>query len=159
MSNMFDNADQVTIFENSAYFQPGRYIVKINACKLITGGHKGDSFVIECTVLGSKSESDKAPGVGETAAQVWNASGQKRDLARSTWFGFLCAAYGVAQSDYDNAAWKAVSEAVIEKGALNGTILYLECFNKITKAGNDFTKHNWGGVPTAEQMAEFGVAV
>ncbi|MDP6424616.1 MAG: hypothetical protein QGG14_07725 [Planctomycetota bacterium] len=154
---MFDNADQVKIFENSAYFQPGRYIVSINACKLITNGHNGDSFVVECKVLGALSESPTAPVAGALAAHVWNASGDKRDMARATWFGFLCACFGVEQSAYDNAQWKQISEQVIEHGALNGKIQYLECFNKPTRAGNPFTKHNWKGTPTAELMAEFGL--
>ena len=118
--SIFDNASQVNIFENSAYFQPGRYIVRIDEVKMITGGFKGDSFVVQGTVLGAKSDEASAPSVGMTAAHVWSVSGDKREMGRATWFGFLCGVYGVAQSEYSDAQWKQVSEKVIE-GALNGT--------------------------------------
>ncbi len=154
---IFDNLDQAEVFEQSAYFQPGRYIVAIKACKFISGGHKGDSFVIETTVRGIASEHPEAPKVGETAAQVWNASGDKRDIARNTWLGFLCAAYGCKQTEYNGEEWKNVSNAVIEQNALEGTLLFLEVFMKTTRAGNPFTQHAWKGTPTKEQLAEFGL--
>lgn len=154
---IFDNLDQAEVFENSKYFQPGRYIIAIKACKFIKGGHKGDSFVIECTVKGVISDDPNAPQIGELAAQVWNASGDKLDIARNTWLGFLCKAYGVKQKDYTGEQWKHISTKVIDDNALGGTVFALECFMKKTKAGGDFTQHAWRGVPTAEQLAEFGI--
>lgn len=154
---IFDNLDQAQVFENSKYFQPGRYIVEINACKFNQAGFKGDSFVIEATIVAAISEHPEAPKVGELAAQVWNASGEKRDIARNTWLGFLCNVYGVKPDEYSGEQWKAISAQVIDNNALKGTRLYLEVFMKTTKANNPFTQHAWRGVPTAEQLAEFGL--
>jgi hypothetical protein len=154
---IFDNLDQAQVFENSKYFQPGRYIVDINACKFNMAGFKGDSFVIEATVVAAISDHPDAPKPGELAAQVWNASGEKRDIARNTWLGFLCNVYGIKHDQYTGEQWKAISAKVIDDNALKGTRLYLEVFMKKTKAGGDFTQHAWRGVPTAEQLAEFGL--
>jgi len=154
---IFDNLDQAEVFENSKYFQPGRYIVEIAACKFNQGGFKGDSFVIEATVKGVISDHADAPKVGERAAQVWNASGEKRDIARNTWLGFLCKVYNVKQDAYDGEQWKTLSVKVIEDNALKGQLVLVEIFMKKTRAGGDFTQHAWRGVPTAEQMTEFGL--
>jgi hypothetical protein len=154
---IFDDLDQADVFANSKYFQPGMFIVDIKACKFITGGHKGDSFVIEATIVATKSDHADAPQPGELAAQVWNASGDKRDIARNTWLGFLCSAYGVEQKAYSGEQWKTISEKVIGEGALDGTRLRVEVFMKTTRAGNPFTQHAWRGVPTAAELAEFGL--
>lgn len=171
---IFDNLNtDADVFENSKYFQPGRYIVDIKQCKFISGGHKGDSFVIEATIVGAipdpyfpaayaLAHPGKAPPLaptpGELAAQVWNASGDKRDIARNTWLGFLCAICGAKQTDYDDKQWKTISMRVIGDNAFGGKRAYLEVFMKKTLAGGDFTQHAWRGAPTAEQLAEFGIA-
>jgi hypothetical protein len=152
---IFDNLDQTEVFEQSQYFQTGRYIVAIKACKFIQG-HRGESFVIEAIVKGAKSEHEKAPAYGQLAAQVWSASGDKRDIARNTWVGFLCAVYGKKPGDFNAEEWKATSEAVMN-GALLGQLMYLEVFEITTKAGKPFTKHAWRNVPSASDLAEFGI--
>lgn len=155
--SIFDNLDQADVFEQSKYFQPGRYIVAISACKFNSGGFKGDSFVIEAVTKGVLSDHADAPKVGELCAQVWNASGEKRDIARNTWLGFLCAVYGVGPKDYGGDQWKNISAAVIDQNALKDTLMYLEVFMKKTRAGGDFTQHAWRGVPTESQLSEFGL--
>lgn len=167
MTDIFDNLDQADVFSNSKFFQPGMFIVDIKVCKFISGGHKGDTFVIETVIAGVRSDHPDAPQVGETAAQVWNATGEKRDIARNTWLGFLCSAYGVEQKVYTGDQWKQVSVAVMDGGALSGgkssstpgvpTRLLVEVFMKTTRAGNPFTMHAWRGVPSAAQLAEFGL--
>lgn len=154
---IFDNLDQAQVFENSKWFQPGRYIVEINRCVYIKDGFKGDSFVIEVLVHGAISDDVNAPKPGEIAAHVWNATGDKREIARNTWLGFLCNVFGLKPTDRDSAWWKSVSAQILDDNYLKGTKLYLEVFAKTTQAGNPFTAHNWKGVPTAEQFAEFGL--
>jgi len=153
--SIFDNLDQATVFENSVYFQPGTYIVEINACKFVQG-YKGESFVIESKVLGVNSDESDAPKVGQIAAQVWNASGDKREIARATWLGFLCAVFQVKKEDYNGEQWKNISAEVIDDNKLKGMKLFVSVFMKKTKAGGDFTQHRWS-VPTQEQLAEHGV--
>lgn len=156
--SIFDDLDNANVFENSKYFQPGMYIAEIVGVKFIQAGYKGDSFVIEAKVVGVKSTHPEAPAVGELCAQVWNASGEKRDIARATWMGFLCAVFGVKQEQYTAAQWKQISSQVIDGGALNGKRFALEVFTKKTRTGGDFTYHKWLGAATAEQLAEFGIA-
>lgn len=155
---VFDNLSQAKVFENSKFFQDGRYIVELLACKFIAGGHKGDSFVIETKVYHTESNHEKAPEPGETAAHVWNASGDKRDIGRSTWLGFLCKVYGVQPSDYDDKQWKKISAKVIDDNVLKGTYLYLEVFTKIIeKTGKPFTQHAWKGPALPEHYADLGI--
>ena len=156
--SIFDNLDQTQVFESSKYFQPGRYIIDLNAIKFIQAGHKGDSFVIECKIVATDSDHPEAPKPGELAAQVWNASGEKRDIARATWMGFLTTVYDKKQEELTAEQWKQVSAQVIDNKALDGQRLYLEVFMKKTRAGGDFTYHKWVGVATPAQLAEFGVA-
>lgn len=154
---IFDNLSQAQVFENSKYFQPGRYIVEITQCKFNVGGYKGDSFIIECKVIAAISEHPDAPKVGETAAQGWNASGEKRDIARNTWLGFLCRVYNCQKEDYNDAQWKKISTKVIDENKLAGTRMYLEIFMKKTKKGGDFTQHAWRGIATAKHYKEFNM--
>jgi len=171
---ILDDLDQTEIFSNSKYFQPGRYIVAINKCKLITAGHKGDSFVIEAVVQAAIPDPNHpawyaqahpgkvaaaAPGAGELAAHVWNATGEKRDLARSTWLGFLCAMFGIEKDDKTGKEWNDISKAVMEPNTgLQNQLSYLEVFMIKTRADNDFTKHVWFGAPSQDQLIEFGLA-
>lgn len=155
---VFDNLSQAQVFENSKYFQDGRYIVELLRCKFISGGHKGDSFVIETKVHFALSDHEKAPKKGETAAHVWNASGDKRDIGRSTWLGFLCKVYNVQPTDYDDKQWKKISVKVLDDNKLAGTMLYLEVFTKIIeKTGKPFTQHAWKGVAQPKHYRELGV--
>ena len=145
------------VFGSSKFFQNGNYIVEVNAVKFIEKGTKGDSFVIETTVRGTKSDHDAAPQPGEVAAQVWNAG---KVMALSTWKGFLIGAYELSpadQEEMDDASWEALSEETIEGNALKGTNLVLHVWEKLTKAGNPFTMHKWERVATPEDLADFGL--
>lgn len=154
---ILDDLDQAEVFEKSKWFQTGRYIVDIRVCKFIQDGHKGDSFVVETAVVGAISSVSDAPDPGEIAAHVWSASGDKRDMAKATWIAFLCGVLGVEQKAYTGDQWKAISVNALDHNKLSGTRSYLECFMTKTRAGGDFTVHKWGGTPTAEQLAEFGI--
>lgn len=156
---IFDDLDQSDAFDNSKYFQEGRYVVKIHACKL-REGHKGTTFIVEATVLGVASEHPNAPQPGERAAHVWKASGspEKIEMGRGTWMGFLCAAFGVQKGAYDGPTWKTISAQVLDDNYLKDQVFGLECHMKKTREGNDFTVHSWRGPQSAEQLATFGLA-
>ena len=156
---IFDNLTQAQVFENSKWFQPGRYIVEIQQCKFNSGGYKGDSFVVETKVIAVDSSHPDAPQVGETAAQVWNASGDKREIARNTWLGFLCMCYQVKKEDYDDSQWKDISGQVLNDNALQGYRMFLEVFMKKTREGGDFTQHAWRKPATAAHYVELGAEI
>ncbi len=154
--SIFDNLGDARVYDNSKFFQEGHYIVRIADCKFIEG-YKGQTFVIECNVLGAKSGHEKAPTPGQIAAQVFKADGDKRDIALSTWKGFLCVAFGLDPDELDNEEWKDLSASVLDEGSLNGTVLELQCFMKTTLKGGDFTQHKWVGRPGKETLAKFGL--
>lgn len=157
---IFDDLDQADAFSNSKYFQEGRYVVKIVACKFIQG-HKGDTFVVESTVLGVKSSRADAPQVGERAAHVWRASGspEKVTMGRANWKGFLCAVFALGDgSTLDGAYWKRISASVLDANYLKNQVFGLECHTKKTRSDDDFTVHNWRGPQSPAQLAEFGLA-
>jgi hypothetical protein len=158
MGNFFKDLSKASPFTQSKWFQPGNYVVEIQAVKFNSGGYKGDSFVIETKVLASKhTESNEAPKEGEIAAHIWKADGDKRDIARNTWMAFMEAVFATKAADKTDAEWEAIAEQVLDDNALAGTKMLLEVFNKKTRAGGDFTYHAWRRVATDEDLAAFGI--
>jgi hypothetical protein len=163
MFNPHQGLSQVQLFEKGMYFQAGRYIVTVTACKFIEG-HHGESYVVEGYVQGVLSSHPLAPQKGQTATHAWSASGSKSKIGKSTWVGFLCAVLGVKQGDYSDAQWAEISRAAIDFNGLKGRTAYLECYvsksSKRATAENPegaFTHHKWHGQPTPEQLSEFGL--
>lgn len=154
---ILDKLTQADVFENSQFFADGRYIVDIDACKLVSG-HRGQHFVVEATVVAGISTHPEAPQAGSRAAHVWKVSGDKLEMGRNTWMGFLCACYGVKKEAYDDATWKQISAKVLDENHLGGSRHLLECHTKQTKAKTDFTVHSWRGPASAAALTEFGVA-
>lgn len=157
---VFSNLSQVKTFEKSKWFQPGKYLVEIEEIKFIESGNKGDSFVIQGKVIAVESEHAAAPKVGETAANVWNASGEKRNIGLSSWKSFLQAAFGKDEINaMDDEALEELSGSVIDDGALDGMPMLLDVWMTETKAGGNFTKHDWKRPATPEDFAEFGLDI
>jgi len=160
MGSIFAKLSEAKGFNQSKWFTRGIYIAQLDAVKFISGGHKGDSFVIESTVLGVKNTDPNdvnAPKVGDSTAHIWNATGPKADIARNTWMAFMTAVFGCKNEDYTDAEWEEASADVIDNNSLDGKIMYLEVFNKETKAGGDFTYHAWKRQATPEDLASFGI--
>jgi hypothetical protein len=146
------------VFTSSKFFQPGTYVVDINAVKFIEKGTNGDSMVVETTVRGVRSDEDAAPQPGEVAAHVWNMG---KTMALSTWKGFLIGAYELSATDQEGMSdqdWEELSEATYGDGnALEGVRMFLYVWEKTTKAGNPFTMHNWERRATPADLEEFGL--
>jgi hypothetical protein len=156
---VFDNLDTVKTFEQSKYFEDGRYIVAIEAVKFLSGGFKGDSFVIETRILGAQGTGPGAPVAGDSASHVWNCSGNKREIGQATWLSFLKAVFGKSEIEgMTGDQLKGLSAKIIDQGALNGTKVYLEVWTKETQAGNPFTMHSWKRKATEADLAEFELA-
>ncbi len=155
---IFDNMTQVDAFENSKYFQEGRYIVQIKVCKTKTSDHKGTSVIVEATVLATTATHEDGPKVGERGAQVWSISGEKKTMGLGNLMSFLCASFQTTQGAHDDDAWKAIVGQVLDDNALAGQIFGLDCHMKKTRTGGDYTVHSWRGPQTAEQLAAFGLA-
>ncbi len=156
---VFDNMDQAEIFgDKKPYFFPGQHIVRIAGAKIVNG-HKGETHIIEATILGVRSKDPGSSPVGTTCAQGFNASKNPSATKRATatWVKFLCAAYGVEKEAWDGPTWAANVANVIDNGALNGHIMGLDCHFKKMDNGEDFTVHLWKPTPSAEELARFGL--
>lgn len=157
---IFDGLDDAEVFEKSQYFQEGQYVVRLKKVKYNAEGYKGPSFVVETEVLGVSSDSEDAPHVGATAAHVWAAGGDKKDIARSTWMGFLTAAVGKGQKEHTGAQWAKISaNATGANQPLAGIVMRLDVFMTTTRAGNPFTQHKWLREATPEDLEKFDVEV
>ncbi len=156
---VFDDMDQADIFgDRSPYFYPGQHIVQLTGAKVING-HHGETHIIEARILGVRSVHPESSPVGTICAQGFNASKNPAAAKRATetWVKFMCSIYGIAQSDWDAAQWKANIANVIDNNALAGTIVALDCFFKPMEKGGDFTVHNWRGIPSVEELLRFGL--
>lgn len=159
MSGVLDNLNQADMFGNSAYFQPGRYVVDIDSIIFKEGGHKGTSFIIKCSIVGVDSSHDEAPEVGGTAAQVIKLSGteEKITMGRSNLMAFMTTTFEVDQKAYTSEQWKQVVADVCDNNSLKGKRLALDCHLIMTRADKPFTVHTWKGPPTPKFLAACGV--
>lgn len=154
-NSLFSKLSSVKAFEKSKYFAEGRYIVEFSKIKLISG-HRGESFVIEAVVKGALGVPEGGPDVGDTCAQVWNVSGEKRELGLGTWKGFLEGIQGDEIDSYSDEQLEHLSNKILD-GALEGKMVRLDVWTTTTKSGGDFTVHRWLGAPSEADLEEFGI--
>lgn len=157
-TSMFKNLSAAKAFGQNKWFTPGKYLVKITGVRFNEGGYKGDSFVVEGSVLACNNQgTTDDPKIGDTCAHVWNATGKKAELARNTWVGFLCAMLGCQVQDHTDEEWAEISAGAIDDEALNGQVALLDVWNKKTQDGGDFTYHAWRHIATPADYEFFGV--
>jgi hypothetical protein len=147
-------------YGTSRYFKDGIYIVEISKVKFNEEGHNGSSFIIEANVKGTKSDDPDAPQPGESAANVWNASGKKEQIGYANWKEFLIGAFEIdaaTQDQMDNDQWWELAKSVLNDCELEGVVMYLECWTKDTKSGGKFTMHKWHRRATEADLKEFGL--
>jgi hypothetical protein len=156
---LFSKMSAVKTYGSSRYFKDGIYIAEITKVRF-NEGHKGESFVVETNVKGTKSEDPEAPQPGESAANVWNATGPKRDIALSNWKEFLIGAFDIdtdSQNQMGDQEWEELSNSVLNDCELEGVVMYLECWTKDTNTGGKFTMHKWHRRATEADLKEFGL--
>ena len=136
---LFDKIGSAKIYGSSKFFDEGMHTVEINKV-LLNKGHKGTSFIIECTIITTTGELKP----GTTCAQIQKMDGDKRDLALSTIKQFIQACVGDEVEGYTDAEWKALADSVVsDEQPLAGLKMKLETFLKPTRAGGMFTNHKW----------------
>ncbi len=153
---VFDNLDQVDEgYDNSKYFEEGKYLVDLG---LVTfkQGTKGGSFIIETTVLAAVSVKEGAPEAGDAASHVWNL-GQYPDMARAKWIRFLMGATGKGQKDLTGPQWADLSEKIVAQGAMKGTKMFLEVVQEDRPGKHPLKHHNWKRQAVAQDFADFGL--
>lgn len=116
------------------YFKPGIYSVSVKEVKMITSRQKDDLFIVECEVLKSTHE-DIIEGM--TTSWVVN---MKHDASLGNIKLFMAAALGESEDKIDE---DTCDFAVSPENPLKNTLMELECVATTTRAGGNFTKHNW----------------
>lgn len=134
------------------YFAEGSYIVRIEKLLFKPNRNGRDMFIIETEVMES-SNADRP--VGCKPSQVIPMD---QDAAWGNIKQFLGAVFGMADPDTyvpdDGSSvgdwWERQAEHVISDAQpLKGIQMKLVCTKIQTRAGNDFTKHEWGEVIAA----------
>lgn len=135
--SIFDDIDKAEVFGAGAYFEPGEYLVKINAIKY-NKGFKGEFYIIECIL--EESDNEKMI-VGRTYNQVINLS--RKETGPGNVKAFLAAALDVDPKD-ESVKWGELAEkACSEENPFAGLQMRLKTFERQTKAGGVFTVHQW----------------
>lgn len=158
---IFDDVGSAKTFDSSQYFQPGLYLVDVTKLKHITS--RGEKVVIEGTVLGVKSDDERAPEAGETAAQVisgFDASDEKRDYALGDFKAFVQALAGEQAATWSPQQFGAFTKGLVGVDLTGRAVMVLECWGKPLKRDPSkvFTIHKWLRRATPEDYASFGVA-
>lgn len=153
---LFSGIGGAKVGVGGAYFSAGQYIVRLKLVKIVQSRKHEDLYTVETIVKSSNNPDIK---VGELRTWQTNA---KRDSFLGNVKGFLAACNGVDPSNevqvaelFPNPeeAEAAAEFSVDEKeNPLGGIWLNLSCVLKKTKAGGDFTVHNWMPYPAEGQM-------
>jgi hypothetical protein len=160
---VFDNLDMVQTSEKTPYFEKGLYIAKIKKVKFFESQQGDETFVIEAEVLAYRGDHPLAPKPGQVASHVWKVgTGYKKMYALADWKAFLQGAFGKeAIEKLDGPSLKELSAKVIDKNALAGTKMLMDCWvkkNKDDDTAPGWTQHNWKRKATEADLAEFELA-
>lgn len=130
------------------YFQPGQYKVRVDRVKMVKSQTNGrDFFTVETTVL--ESDNEKLPE-GRKPSWLVELPGKFPETALGNVKNFLLAGYGylAKQAGEPEPTIAAIGNdeadaATGEENILAGVVLDVNAFNKVTKAGSDFTRVVW----------------
>lgn len=133
--------------EGGVYFQPGRYLVRVDVVKTGESRKKVEFFVVECTILYSENpELKKGGSVSWMVMSDWD-----------TYLGNIKHFVSVAQEvEMDEVDEEGVEMCVSDENPLAGTFLVAVAANVKTKKDADFTKVKWMQ-PEAEDFAAAGL--
>jgi hypothetical protein len=120
--------------QGGVYWLPGQYLVQLDMVKTITSRKGEDCFIVEGDNLESTNEERPA---GSHCSQVIPMS---QDSAPGNIKLFLAAALNVQEHEVTEEGAEA---CVTSDNPLHGRLVRLEVVNIKTRAGNDFSKHNW----------------
>ena len=122
-------------------WEPAQYRVQIKKIEVINSRKGDDLFIVEAKVLESDCPERKA---GVSASWVVNL---KQDAALGNIKGFIAAANGIDpgnEEEVNEAVTEEVCELVVGKDQpLAGDEIALTCVMIKTRAGKDFTLHQW----------------
>lgn len=124
--------------EGGIFWLTGNYLVEIDTVKVHEGRKKSDYFI----VTGENKESDNEDRpVGVKPGWVMDID---KDASPGNVKLFLAGIYGIKLEDLDDDGWEKLADRVIEEdNPLNGFLAKLNVTMVKTRAGGDYSKHNW----------------
>jgi hypothetical protein len=162
--SVFSGTGEATVSKSGSYFKPGKYNIKIKACKLVDSqsGKVRTYFIVETEVL--ESDNPEIP-VGNERSYV---IAMDNIMAKPNIKAFVSAVSGVdplseqAQQEVEkywqkellrreltegeHVPFDDICELVVDEQIqlFKGIEMRLECeIIKTREKGEDFTKHNW----------------
>lgn len=152
------NDPSIPVGYNRAYFTPGHYRVKIESLKAkdAKDTFKGKPvFIAELIVVAS----DNGTPPGAVYGWVQSITGETARAAFASLKEFFAAIYNdPTLKEIGGDFEKHLDMACSEANPYHGIQLDLVCFVRKTKAGNDFTVHNWKPLGTFDQELGVGAA-
>ncbi len=144
--------------DRKMWCEPGRYRVRIDACRVVPS-RSGDVFyIIEMEML--EVRQTDVPEKMKAGVHYAQMIKMNNDMGPINAKRFLLCALGLDPNDKDNQAEVTDEHANISIGTdqpFAGLEMELHCESIITKSGKPFTKHNW--MPTdASQWATAGAS-
>lgn len=152
----YDGLSGAVASKGGVYMKPGKYRVRLSAVKDIVGQLGVPWTVVEFSIL--ESNNPEVPVGSDRSWVVDMSPGNVMGLPNIK--GFLAAVSGVDGTLDDGtsrivAYWRdktgvqntvetIMGQYVVKENILEGTEMDLECVEITTKAGNPFTKFNWG---------------
>lgn len=129
--------------EGGVWWLPGKYLVQIDACKVITSRKKELLFIAEGDNLESNNE--QRP-VGQRCSWIVKISS---DAGPGNIKSFIAALYG----ERPESITEEVADMIVDEkqNPANGRLVQLDVVIIKTKAGTDFSKHRWMAVPESVQ--------
>ena len=143
--NIFEGIEHVFAegISNRQYFEPGNYVVTIDTVfiheKRLGGGKL---FIVETVVTDSDNPNIK-PGDKKNWVQSLSLPSALPRIKT-----FLGASMGLCTKSQlkeinSSVTTDVCNQAVSPKNPLKGKILKLECLDKISRTGKNFTQHVW----------------
>jgi hypothetical protein len=128
-------------FEKGQYLLPGRYQLEIIRCIPKKTRAGADAFIAEFKVL----ESDN-PEITVGGTRSWYQATGDQAIAFPALMEFLQAVLNPSpeeEEEFKDSCEDTMDAAISEENALGGSLVEVECYNKKTNKGNDFTVHIW----------------
>ena len=141
--SIFSGISEVEASQGGVYFLPGVYKVRIERVLLKEGRLNRRFFIIDCKILESSVE-ERPTGMRASQVIAMDKAPALRNIKE-----FMLAASGLGASageEMTEEKWIELCEgAVGEDQPFSGLELELTCRQIETKAGRDFTVHEWYG--------------
>lgn len=141
----FDKVEQTRSSKGGVFITPGRYVLDVNAIKIVEN-HEGRDFCAVELIVVESNVADRPPGLVVSWVQE-----MKNSMFLPNFKSFLMALFNRSEEDIDKELCEMVSD---ERQAAAGWRVACEAVSTLTKKEKKpFTKLNWTSVEQPAQAA------